>query len=729
MKTLSKKSLVVLFSLITVLMFAVCATFVAESAKASETTTPPAITMVKGASARVGGDEVNGLRFIAGMSNEDYGWFANNVGEEKTYASVKFGMFIAPADYLVAGKEFTEANLFGESAIYDWATYQDGVWVYNGKNGEVVDGVKTPVRIINIVADEMSTYIDDPNLMVVTGAIKDYKEYNIVRDFVGRGYYQLFDGAGNVVKTELASYTESAVDNNTRSMIEVVQASIENEVLDEDQITSATSTYFDPIKDNVSAKNDRIDVLLNKTVAGNDYNGAKSAVDVTTVVYTSAAGNKTEFKLNSWGTQSVALNVNDGVVTAKDVCGGALVTSKYLGLTVTADAYMPISSRADLDALGFDYVADQTVNHWGAGNRYMLTNDIDYATDTSVYTTAKGETFRMDDGNGTQDLWDRYLIPIAASYTDYQNTASRSRVGTYEWGIFGEIGKDGKFFYGIIDGAGYAIKNAVVPYGTIFAYGDINTNHGQNFIGSLVYGGQLRNIAFTGLEFEDPLQIGSAAGQNPYYTDTNTKVANTKLKTNGYITGSTILPGKANSVNYGQYLAMNASNRTGLVGAMQNAVISNVYVDAAIKSGTYGLNAKNGLLVAHIDVDYSADGVNPYGGTYTIIENCITKTSYAVSNVNYFGDAGGAINAGMATMVGYSAVSAESIRNCFTIGNLKLASEPGGATTCTTIFTPNSKMFANTKNSTNCGVYASVSALQDAQASVLANMSIAKYLG
>ena len=113
MKTLSKKSFVVLLSLITVLMFAVCATFVAGNAKASETTTPPAITMVKGASARVGGDEVNGLRFIAGMSNEDYGWFANNVGEEKTYASVKFGMVIAPADYVnVTGKEFTEA-IFG----------------------------------------------------------------------------------------------------------------------------------------------------------------------------------------------------------------------------------------------------------------------------------------------------------------------------------------------------------------------------------------------------------------------------------------------------------------------------------------------------------------------------------------------------------------------------------------------------------------------------------------
>ena len=719
-------------------MFAVCATFVAGNAKASEPTTPPAITMVKGASARVGGDEVNGLRFIAGMSNEDYGWFANNVGEEKTYASVKFGMVIAPANYLVDGKEFTEANLFGESAIYDWATYQDGEWVYNGKNGEVVDGVKTPVRIINIVADEMSTYIDDPNLMVVAGAIKDYQEYNIVRDFVGRGYYQLFDGEGNLVKTELASYAENDVENNTRSMIEVVQASIENEVLDEDQITSATSTYFDPIKDNVSAKNDRIDVLLNKTVAGNDYNGAKSAVDVTTVVYTSAAGNKTEFKLNSWGTQSVALNVNDGVVTAKDVCGGALVTSKYLGLTVTADAYMPISSRADLDALGFNYYEDQNAGKWVAGNRYMLTNDIDYATDTSIYTTAKGETFRMDDGNGVQDLWDRYLIPIAASYADYGRTASWNSAGSggsYEWGIFGQIGADGKFFYGIIDGAGYAIKNAVIPYGTIFAKNAIYCNHGANFIGNLVYGGQLRNIAFTGLEFEDVTQIGGAvtstdpySSNNPYYTEENDNNTGKQLETNGYITQTSV------KGTYG-YQYYNPSNRTGLVGAMQNAVISNVYVEAVMKNGTFGTGAVNGLIVANIDVDYLPDGVNPYMGTFGKVENCIVKTSYSsATNVAYLGAINSyTSNSGMGAIVGKSNITTEnSINNCFVIGDLKV-NFGSGAVALETIFSPNlgyqDGKFAGKNLSTNCGVYADVDSLRTAQAQALANMSIAEYLG
>ncbi len=728
MKTLSKKSFIVLFSLITVLMFAVSAMFVAGNVKASETTTPPAIVMEKGASARVGVDEVNGLRFIAGMSNEDYGWFAKNVGEDKDYASVKFGMVIAPKNYVnVAGKEFTEANLFGESAIYTWATFKDGAW-----DESTVDANK--VRIINIVADEMSTYIDNDGneKMAVTGAIKDYKEHNIVRDFVGRGYYQLFDGAGNLVKTELASYAENDVENNTRSMIEVVQASIENGVLDDEQLTSATTTYFDTIADNVKPANSKIDVLLDKTVAGDD-NSVKTAIDVTTVVYTSEAGNETEFKLNSWKTQATALSVTDGVVTASNVCGGNFVTSTYLGLTITVDAYVPISSRADMDALGFDYLEDQTVNYWGTGNRYMLTNDIDYATDTSTYGS-----FRMDDGNGTQDLWDRYLIPIAASFADYGRTASWNSTGSggsYEWGIFGQIGADGKFFYGIIDGAGFAIKNAVIPYGTIFAKNAVYCNHGANFIGNLVYGGQLRNIAFTGLEFEDVTQIGGAvtstdpySSNNPYYTANNGNNAGKWLEANGYITQTTI------NGTYG-YSYYNPSNRTGLVGSMQNAVISNVYVEAVMKNGTFGTGAVNGLIVANIDVDYLPDGVNPYMGTFGKVENCIVNTSYSsATNVAYLGAINSyTSNSGMGAIVGKSNITTESsINNCFVVGDLKV-NFGSGAVALDTIFSPNlgyqDGKYAGKNLSTNCGIYADVASLQAAQASVLENMSIAKYLG
>ncbi len=477
---------------------------------------------------------------------------------------------------------------------------------------------------------------------------------------------------------------------------------------------------------------DRLLFYTDKTVSGAENTDKTEPVAVD--VYATVNGDEVkienqQFKLANSKVVSMEGNVfsrikdADGNVKEGEV---SIALEGVSDITLTAVVGTPIKTKVDMDTLGFAVKNGTNAELWSAGRIYLLANDIDYATDVSE--SEKG--LRMTDNNTDADLWDRYLIPIAASYENYKHTASRSGKGIYEWGIFGAIGKDGKFFYGTFDGAGYAIKNAVIPYGIMFAYadGEIDCNHGQNFIGSLVYGGKLRNVAFTNLEFEDPLQVAAAGSNNPYYTDANTNVANTKLKTKGYITGSTILANKPNSVNYGQYLAMNASNRTGLVGQMQNAVISNVYVEAAIKSGTYGIEAKNGLIVAHVEADHYANGAI-YFNTYGTVENCITKTSYTTSNVNYFGDAGGAINAGMGSVVGYSAVSKDAIKNCFTIGNLDIVLKSGAKVALDTIFTPNPDKFKNNKQSTNCGVYSSVTSLQSAQADALANMSIAKYLG
>lgn len=706
MKTLNKKSYVVLLLLIIVIMLAASAMFVSDSAKASETTTPPAIVMEKGASARVGVDEVNGLRFIASMSNEDYGWFAKNVGESKTYASVKFGMLIAPADYLVEGKEFTKENLFGEKAIYAWANYQNGEWVYDTEANE------GKVRIINIVADKMQTYIDnDENeKMAVTGAIKDYKEHNIVRDFVGCGYYQLFDGQGNVVKTELASYAENSVDNNTRSMIEVVETAMAENVLDKDQLDSAKQTYIDTIKDDLRVKNYAVEVMSDKTVAGNEYNGSDTQADVSTVIY---IPNGTEFRLNSWKSSSAAIEVVDGIVTGK-ACGlGYWITSElFPDLAIAGEVYTPISSRADLDALGFDYREDKNADKWAYGMRYRLTKDIDYATDTSTYGN-----FRMNDGNGAQDVWDRYLIPIAASIDGAGMLGAAFENGMLEWGVFGELGRDGLRFGAVLDGAGHAIKNAVIPYGIVFCYAQgMNSIINNNFIGSIYNGGQLKNIAFTDLIFENPSHLANNS-LNPYYADSNPNNNGKKLKDNGYITGDSI-----RNYNYGSAGALDPSNRAGLVGMVGNAVIENVYVEAVVSNGTYG-NGENGVVVAKVEADMEEGGIIPVS-----VKNCITVVGQTLSNVGY-SEAGWSYNSGFGAVIGRSLASAESIQNCFAIADYQVYDVTGGVQTISTIFCHNTTNVPLAQaQSTNCGVYADVNVLQAEQADVLANMSIAQYL-
>ena len=479
---------------------------------------------------------------------------------------------------------------------------------------------------------------------------------------------------------------------------------------------------------------DRLLFYTDKTVSGAENTDKTEPVAVD--VYATVNGDEVKIEnqqFNLANSNIVTMDKNvfspvkdaDGNVKEGEV---SIALEGVSDITLTAVVGTPIKTKVDMDTLGFAVKNGTNAELWSAGRIYLLANDIDYANDVSE--SEKG--LRMTDNNTDADLWDRYLIPIAASYEGYKNTASRSGKGTFEWGIFGAIGKDGKFFYGTFDGAGYAIKNAVIPYGIMFAYadGEIDCNHGQNFIGSLVYGGRLRNVAFTNLEFEDPLQVAAAGSNNPYYTDANTNVANTKLKTKGYITGSTILANKPNSVNYGAYLALNASNRTGLVGQMQNGIISNVYVEAAMKSGTYGSDAKNGLIVAHVYADaYSGSAL--LGGIAGKVENCITVTSYTMSNVNYFGTNGSTnlINAGMASIVGYSDIGKDAIKNCFTVGKLDIGVKSGATLALDTIFTPNPDKFKNNKQSTNCGVYSSVTSLQSAQADALANMSIAKYLG
>ena len=386
----------------------------------------------------------------------------------------------------------------------------------------------------------------------------------------------------------------------------------------------------------------------------------------------------------------------------------------------------PIKTKVDMDTLAFSFKLNGNNDAWAYGKVYILANDIDYATD--VAETDK--VLRMTDNNDVADIWDRYLIPIAASMT-----GGNIAFGKGEWGIFGKVG--GGIFYSVLDGDGHAIKNAVIPYGIVFGYSrGANEIANNNFIGTLAYGGKLCNIAFTGLEFEDPVQIAQAGANNPYYTSANpnnvgktyytdgtTEDKNTTLHNNNYITGKDMTSFGSNPVNYGSWNALNMSNFGGLVGSMQNAVVENVFVEAMMKNGTYGVGAKqaNGLIVACVESDYVESGV-VYRNMPTQVKNCITVTSdWTSANVNYYLGLMHDQNNGMGSVIGFNGTEdASRIENCFTVKS--------GNITNTNIFANGEGIAAAKKVSTNCGVYDNVSALQQAQSSVLANMSIAKYL-
>ena len=82
-------------------------------------------TMEKGANIYSNPD-VNrkGMRFGATISDSEYGALKRNVGEDKLYSGIKFGVIIAPANYETKYGAFDKKNLFGEGgeSVYAWAT-------------------------------------------------------------------------------------------------------------------------------------------------------------------------------------------------------------------------------------------------------------------------------------------------------------------------------------------------------------------------------------------------------------------------------------------------------------------------------------------------------------------------------------------------------------------------------------------------------------------------------
>ncbi len=194
--------------LLTVLAFLLClsvglsagfATVFAETTP--KTLAEVTLTMEDGALIR--GSEPTGIRFRSFMSEADYEGLMANVGEGKAYKSVNFGMLIAPEDYLTTGRELTEANVFGENAIYSY--------------GDTAEEGKT--RIINVWDSEMYDYTDGK---FFAGIITNVAGTNYNRVFAGQAYVKATAQDGT------ASYLFAAATDNHRSVIGVAQAAIAN---------------------------------------------------------------------------------------------------------------------------------------------------------------------------------------------------------------------------------------------------------------------------------------------------------------------------------------------------------------------------------------------------------------------------------------------------------------------------------------------------------------------
>ncbi len=153
--------------------------------------------------------DTSGLKFISYMTAQDY-----NDLMDANYDSVKFGMLIAPYDY-VKENALVVDNRINEDAYY-----------WEGYTGETTN----KKQIINMSTTSMTQYEregDDGSYMALHGVLLKVLKENYTREFVGLGYVQItVDGQDSYL------FASGDIIANKRSIVYVAQKSLEKGVAD-----------------------------------------------------------------------------------------------------------------------------------------------------------------------------------------------------------------------------------------------------------------------------------------------------------------------------------------------------------------------------------------------------------------------------------------------------------------------------------------------------------------
>lgn len=183
---------------------------------------------VKGLSEELTGTEMNagasirtaepyGIRFQMNVSAADKALIDENVGADKAYASVRYGMIIMPYSYVAQYGGLTKENLFGASAVYTW-TGKDGV-------GETQIMLRYSENGLQTNGTDYALYYSNTGL---SGSA-------ITMKFIGAGFIELTrqDGTKEYkIVTKYEGYDESDettfAATNVRSCYEVAVAAYED---------------------------------------------------------------------------------------------------------------------------------------------------------------------------------------------------------------------------------------------------------------------------------------------------------------------------------------------------------------------------------------------------------------------------------------------------------------------------------------------------------------------
>lgn len=202
-----------------------------EEPAPAPTVTYETLAMEEGASVRIADKKEDaGIRFRLKMSKTEYEAIT---AQNSPYQNVSFGVLVAPEDYLTAGHELNEKNVFGANAIYGWATRnEDGTWnEYEGNKVEIINFNTTTLSL------KEGEYRFDGSLVDIMDGTETTTN-NVSREFRGVGYMRYTDNG-----TE--KYVMVGDETNVRSIAYVAQKAIEaGQVKDQTDIDNLTKFYI-----------------------------------------------------------------------------------------------------------------------------------------------------------------------------------------------------------------------------------------------------------------------------------------------------------------------------------------------------------------------------------------------------------------------------------------------------------------------------------------------------
>ena len=397
MKSLKVKKLLIVicvFSMMVCMGFAVNSFICVRAEEAvSNTVETVSFTMDKGASVRLSGSEKeNGLRYSVRMPKAEYEALkANN-----TYESISFGLLLAPKSYLTSGHELTKENVFGNNAIYDWATYKNGEWVYPSEpTGKI--------RIMNFETDRLTE--TDPGIMRFYGSIVDLKPQNISKEFYSVGYMKYVLAENGSVDyrftdnvTDKDGTAEVLGDNTTRSMYQVAKLVIEDTSLNApayDQKEFLQENYID-VSDGLLGK---YRVKNSAVTGGGALGGTATVTGVTDESKTCNSYDALEIKQGSLTSEHYPLYWID--LTTLNNGQGLDITKRVLEFDI---------KFGNIYALNVDFIDKESTQHISKASQLWLGGGSSPVINTDDAYNSKGFSFAPVSG---KDGWYHVTLNLA----------------------------------------------------------------------------------------------------------------------------------------------------------------------------------------------------------------------------------------------------------------------------------------------------------------------------